>query len=442
MSSTIARKALHAAIVAALAAAGVASSSAVAGGLLLYEVGTAEVGLASAGFGARAQDASTVFTNPAGMTRLDGNQATVAGQLLWANTKFSIDGATSPALGNDNGGYAIGSNGWFLGGGAFGSWTVTPDIKLGIGTTGNFGAALKYNDDWVGRYHVKETAIVGFSLLPSIAWKATDKLSLGASLNAMYGIYSNKVAVNNADPLFGDGQLELKNQTWGFGGNLGMLYEFDPSTRFSLTWNSQVSLDFSSPARFSGLAPATAAALDHVGLLNNTVNIGIKVPQQLMGSVFTQLNPTWALLGSVGWQQWSKFGQVEAGLENAINPAGGLTTSIPFKDTWHGAIGAQYRPSEPWLINFGIAYDSGFQPNSTVSPLLPLNWGWRFGTGLQQQLSKDSNWGMSLEYVYGGSLDVNETSRLPVIAGGRGDLVGSYNNIGSLFIATYYSWKF
>ena len=41
-----------------------------AGGLLLYEVGTADVGLASAGYSARAQDASTVFTNPAGMTRL------------------------------------------------------------------------------------------------------------------------------------------------------------------------------------------------------------------------------------------------------------------------------------------------------------------------------------------------------------------------------------
>jgi len=34
------------------------------GGILLYEFGTAEVGLAAAGYAARAQDASTAFTNP------------------------------------------------------------------------------------------------------------------------------------------------------------------------------------------------------------------------------------------------------------------------------------------------------------------------------------------------------------------------------------------
>ena len=101
---------------AGLAAASVPTT---AGGLFGYEVGTADVGLASAGYGARAQDASTVLTNPAGMTRLDGNQFLVAGQLLWSNAKFSIDSATSPALGSGDGGYIVGENGWFLGGGAF-----------------------------------------------------------------------------------------------------------------------------------------------------------------------------------------------------------------------------------------------------------------------------------------------------------------------------------
>ena len=38
-----------------------------AGGLIAYEIGTADVGLASAGYNARAQDASTVVTNPAGV---------------------------------------------------------------------------------------------------------------------------------------------------------------------------------------------------------------------------------------------------------------------------------------------------------------------------------------------------------------------------------------
>ena len=55
---------------AAFGISALAWNAACAGGISLYEVGTADVGLASAGYTARAQDASTVFTNPAGMARL------------------------------------------------------------------------------------------------------------------------------------------------------------------------------------------------------------------------------------------------------------------------------------------------------------------------------------------------------------------------------------
>jgi long-subunit fatty acid transport protein len=67
---------------------------ALGGGLIAYEIGTADVGLASAGYNARAQDASTVFTNPAGMTRLEGTQVLAAGQIEYGRTQFSIGSGT------------------------------------------------------------------------------------------------------------------------------------------------------------------------------------------------------------------------------------------------------------------------------------------------------------------------------------------------------------
>src|SRR5512134_513660 len=45
-----------------------------AGGLSLYEIATSDVGLASAGWTARAQDPATLLKNPAGMSLLEGNQ--------------------------------------------------------------------------------------------------------------------------------------------------------------------------------------------------------------------------------------------------------------------------------------------------------------------------------------------------------------------------------
>ena len=83
--------------------------------------------------------------------------------MFWGNNKFSIDSGTSPQLGDEDGGYAIGSDGWLPGGGAFLSYSLSPKLNLGFALTGNFGAAVKYDDDRVGRYYVKETTLLGIS---------------------------------------------------------------------------------------------------------------------------------------------------------------------------------------------------------------------------------------------------------------------------------------
>jgi len=429
-------------VAAAVAATGLVSGNALAGGLLLYEVGTADVGLASAGYSARAQDAATVFTNPAGMTRLDGSQLTLGAQLLYGDLKFSPANGTSPDLGTNNGGNPIG---WFPGGGVFFSHSISPDLKVGIAATGNFGLALKYNSDWVGRYYVQEATLIGMSVLPSIAYRVNQNLSLGASLNVMYGKLKQQVAINN--PGRGiirpdtDGQLDLDNSTWGIGVNLGALYEFSPATRVGFTWNSQVKLDFEPTLNFSGLAPGMQALVNARGFNNAVLGINMTVPQQLMLSGFHQVNDRWAVLGSLGWQQWSKFGYPEIGFVNSGNP-NSITADLDYKDTWHFALGGQYRVSQPWLLNFGVAYDSGFQNNGHISPALPANSQWRFGIGAQNEISKNFSWGLAAEYVYGGTLDVNNQGQLPVTLGGRGDLVGSYNNAAVYFIAANLNWKF
>jgi long-chain fatty acid transport protein len=424
---------------AVLAALGSVCAPAFAGGITLYEVGTADVALASAGYGARAQDASTVLTNPAGLTRLDGTQVLAAGQLLWGDVKFSPGSGTSPALGTGNGGYVVGQNGWFPGGGGFMSYSASPDLKFGMALTGNFGMPLNYDDDWAGRYYVQQATMLGLSFMPSVAYKVSDTLSVGAALNAMYGIYKNQVAINNLNPLYGDGRLKMTDETWGWGANVGVLFAPDARTRFGLVWNSQVNLDFNAPLEFSNLAPGLQKVLGDRGLLGASMKVGIKVPQGVMLSAYAETSDRWALLGSVGWQQWSKFGQVELGIDDVNNPTG-VTTNLEYKDTWHVAAGAQYRYSEPWLVNFGVAYDSAFQSGS-ISPLMPVNSAWRFGAGAQQQLTRSEFWGFGAEYAYGGNLDV-ATYGKPVALGGRGDVVGSYNQAGSIFVSAYYNWRF
>lgn len=413
-----------------------ASGGAWAGGLGLYEVGTADVGLASAGYSARAQDAATAFTNPAGMTRLNGTQIMLGAQALYGDLNFSPDSGTSPALGGNDGGNPLG---WFPGGGLFVTHRVNSDLAIGFAATGNFGLSLEYEQNWVGRYYTQEGTLMALSLLPSIAYKVNDRLSLGASLNASYGMLKSRIAVNRAGA-GPDGSLELEDEDWGFGLNLGLMYEFNNATRLGLTYTGQTKLGFEPDAQFSGAGPVLQALLQSRGLMSSKVGMGVNVPQGVDISLFHQLNPQWAVLGSLGWQDWSKFGRVDVSIDNTADPRSAVA-DMKTKDTWRVAIGAQYRISDPWLLNFGMAYDSKFQTAATVSPAMPANDAWRFGVGVQNQSAKDFEWGVAFEYATGGSLRVDNQGNAPVALGGRGNLSGEYDP-HLYFLSANLGWKF
>ena len=142
-------------------------------------------------------------------------------------------------------------------------------------------------------------------------------------------------------------------------------------------------LDFSAPAKFSNLGPGLNALLGSRGLLDAQTDIDIKAPQQLMGSFVHAIDDKWTVLGNVGWQNWKKFGEVEVSIDSS-NPVS-VTTDIPFKNTWHAAIGAQYQMSAPWRLNFGVAHDSSFaaaRQHGFPDPARRRS-AWRFGVGAQ-----------------------------------------------------------
>jgi long-chain fatty acid transport protein len=201
-----------------------------------------------------------------------------------------------------------------------------------------------------------------------------------------------------------------------------------------------VKLDFGAKAKWTGLGPGIQRLLASRGLLDANVDLGVTVPQGVNASFYHEIDPRWAILGSVGWQQWSKFGEVQVGVDSN-NPIG-LTTKLDFKDTWHGAGGAQYKLSDGWTLNGGIAYDSGFQDSNAVALALPVNSAWRFGIGGQREQSQAFNWGVSFEYLYGGDLHTNITGSVPVLLGGRGNVVGSFNSVDFFFFAANFNWKF
>lgn len=396
-----------------------------AGGISLYEIATPDLGLASAGYAARAEDASTVFKNPAGMTQLQGAQFQGGLQALYGSVNFAADGNTSQRLGTDSGENALG---WLPAGSLFVTVPLSEKVAVGLGALSYFGLAEDYGDNWVGRYYVQKSTLLGMSVTPSVSFKATDWLSFGAGLNAMYGYLNTEMAVNN---LIGpDGQMSLKDSTWGFGANIGVLIKAGEKTRFGLTYLSPVDLDFKDAPTFTGLGPGLSALLASPRQLN----LGMTVPQSAMVGVFHSLNDKWAVMADFGWQNWKEFGYVQAGVESG----GATTLNLNYQDTWHGSVGAQYRASEKWLFTGGVGFDSSAVDSENRTVTLPMGQMWRFGLGAQYQLSQSVNVGAAFTYGWGGDMSVEQGSDASL----RGRVSGQYNDTWYTFANLNLTWKF
>jgi long-chain fatty acid transport protein len=405
------------------------ATSAYAGGLYLYELGNPEVGLAGAGWSARAQDAATVFTNPAGMTRLPRSELLVGAQPLYMHVEFSPDSKTTTS-GKDGD-----ASTWLPAGGVYYAHNLNPRLKIGASAVGYFGLGLDYENDWVGRYYVQEVKLQAVGLQPAVAYRVTDWLSFGAGVVALCGVFDEKAAVNNIGPNEGDGKLEIEDSDWTYQVNLGVLAEPREGTRFGLTFLSEGDLEFRDKPDFSNLGPALEALLRANGVLDAEIEVEFTMPRALMFSAYHELGDRLALMGNLGWQDWSQFGKV--GVSVTAEDTSNLTFDRNYKDTWHVALGAQYRVAKPWLLTAGVSYDSSMMDDKDRTPDLPLGESWRFGLGARYDWSENLAFGAGYTLLWSGDLDM-DVNRGPL----AGRLSGTYENVSMHFISLYLNWKF
>lgn len=400
-----------------------------AGGIILYEIGTDNVGLANAGAAARAQGPSTIASNPAGLSYLSGTQITGGLQVLYGNLKFDRDANTNgTGSGSGNALDPIPGGSFFI------SHELDEHWSVGFGSYGDFGLAANYDNDWSGRYFAQNASLAGLSLVPSVAYRFNDQWSVGVGVKAMYGMLQTQTAIDRSP--FGvtdrsDGQFKYEDTTWGYGANLGGIYAPQPGTRIGLAYTSKVDLDFEDRLNVHGTGPG----LDRLNGLNTKLDM--QVPQTATLSLFQQLDSQWALLASVNWQDWSQFGDVAVQVDTTALGSQSTTVNAHYKDTWQLALGAQYQASREWLWNVGVAYDSSAVSDANRTLNAPMGESWRLGTGATYALNKDTDVNVSWALVWLGDMPVDQTKS---VSGVRTS--GQFDNAWIQALTGNMTWRF
>jgi long-chain fatty acid transport protein len=408
------------------------ASPAWAGGLWLYENGTPDLGTAGAGRAAMALDASTAFGNPAGMTKLERSQFLGAFQLLLPSIHFNVEPGTTFGRPGETGNAGISlpsASGFYV-------HKISPDWRLGVSLLSYLGLGVQYSDQWAGRYYLQASKLLTMALIPSAAYKVNDWLSLGAGPTFMVGRLKQSSAINNfLPPGTPDGRLTLNSWAFGVGGMAGVLLEPRQGTRFGVTYTSPVDLTFDDVLSTDGLGPVLSRILRVRGLLGSKVDLTFTLPQQVMVSAYQQITEKFALMANFGWQNWAQFGKINVSIESESPTS--LTADAKLKDTWHAAIGAQYRLAPAWLLSLGFAYDSSAVGDADRSPALPVDRQLRYAIGIQYDWNRDVTWGLAYEFVDLGNAPIN-VHRGPL----AGQLTGDYSTNHIQFVSTNLVWKF
>ncbi len=387
------------------------ASSAMAGGLWLNEFGDFSGGRASAGASAGTDDAATIAHNPASSSRIEGDQLFVSGGVYIPDVKFDVD-YSSPRNGFDNGGSA----GLNAPAASLAYVHNYDDSKWSTGVyLGGFaGAGLEYGDDWAGRYNATDVNLLLMIIGATAAYEVSDKLTIGAALQGWYSSLEQKLAVPRLIPGREDGRAKIDGDDNGIGFSLGAMYELDDRTRFGAFYQSELEPSYDGDLKLQPIDLQVATETE------------LTMAQYVRLSMHHDLDETWALNFTVGWDDWSALNNVFVSTER-----GGAGIPTKWHDTYHYAWGLEYRLNSKWVFTGGVAYDTNPVDAGNRSPELPVDRQVRYAVGTQYQLRDNM--------TVGGYINYADLGRGRIYAENFG---GEYQDNGVLQLAVNLNWAF
>lgn len=386
-----------------------------AAGFQVSEHSASGLGRAFAGEAAVADNASVLARNPAAMSRFKKAEISVLGSFVAPNVDITgtQDAPIGQVLGRDKS--------------ALDADDIAPDafipatyfiqpvndkVAVGLAMFSSYGVTTEYPDDYVAGSLGGTTELVTFNINPSVSFKATEQLSFGLGLNAVYGTaslernYGDLIAAGawaqtgNAGITQGahnPGQelFLLEGDDWGFGWNAGVLFEANENNRFALAYRSQVDLEFSGD--FTKYSPDGS-----VGLKTDTASLDLPLAATAEFSAYHKLTSAFAIAYGVVWTQWSSFEELKA-----VSTDCGGTCFIKeehFEDNYRYALGAEYT-IDSLVLRAGIAYDQAAGETTLNIPETDRRW---YTAGASYNVSSDFSVDFGLAYVASDDVEFKE----------------------------------
>ena len=404
------------------------ASSTYAAGFMLTEQSASSLGRAYAGAGVDGSDISGVFYNPATMTLHPGTQIQAGFVAIGLDLDLDYKG---------NGGTTENENGRantqpipF----GYTSHQATDNVWVGLAMTVPFGMGTEYDDNWSLAELGISAQVLTFDFNPNVAWKISEKVSLGAGMSVQYASADLKmrdqVGQQGNMPLTVDGEIDADSWAWGF--NVGMMWTPVDNLRFGLSYRSKVNHHAKGDFTVNNLRLGNTAIADHTGLGalwgKHDAAASLSTPAWLMATAAWDVNDLLSLYATFRWTDWSSFKVLD--INYSVVGQGTKTKPVPnfWKDTYLVSLGADMRFYDWWTMRAGIGYETSAvdeaRLRTAIIPDADRLW---LALGSSFKVAKDFQLDVSAAWLHGiGERDLYADDNGVMKAAGRFDTLDAY----------------
>ncbi len=337
------------------------TSNAMASSFQLWEQDGASIGDYHAGRAAQANNASTSFYNPAGITRIKNQQMVLGDVFIITDIKYKGTVSVN-TLGNaplnavsQGGGFSPVPNLHYV------APLMNDVLGFGFSVTAPFGLKTDYGRNTVLRYAATSTQLRVIDVSPALGLNLTKNFSVGLGIDwQRLSAQFNEVGALGLLPGNSDTDSSNKGRSIGYGFHMGALYQFIPSTRVGLAYASQVVHHIRGTSKAVG--PVSNFFNAGMPIVSLNTNAAITLPASTTLSLFSQLNPKWSLMGTAIYTQWSVFQNLRlqnvATVDN-LAASNTVTVILPasYRNTWNFSVGTEYAATDKFTFRGGVGYD-------------------------------------------------------------------------------------
>ena len=341
-------------------------------GFLINELDTKAFSMGGA-FVAQADNPSAVYFNPAGMVELDGTQMSAGFSIILPSFSFKSNGTSAFGQAGEK---TDAKDQTFFIPNIYLTHKLNDQWSLGLGGFSNFGLSTQWPDDWEGRFITggTEASLVTGSINPVVAFRPTEKVSLGGGIVAQYVdiTLKNKRFLGLGAP---EADVKLSGDNWGWGWNLSLMLWLTEELKFGASYRSRIKQEIDGKTEITGLG---ALGLSDI---KRDTSADIELPDIVYLGLAWSRGP-WTLEFDGQWTGWSSYDELAADFDQPIFGSTGISSDKNWKDVWAYRFGANYRLNDNWDLRAGIVYDESPIPDETFDPLVPSGDRWLYALGL------------------------------------------------------------